>query len=120
MSNSNSDLIYDVDYNRIKSVEVCIYYAFEIELAPSYEPREEYIEPAPKGRDYGSIMINDPNLSKIIVKSANDNEYKYLHFAVDQFLKSKGTDLKSFYGSYYHDGEGLDDEVFELIERDCN
>jgi hypothetical protein len=115
MSNVKSDLLYDVDYDRIKSVEVCFEYAFETELVPSYESQEESIKPATEDQGYGSIVINDPILATMIVRFANDNTYVYLNMLVDQYLKSKGLSLKSFFESYEY-AEDVDEGVFEMIE----
>jgi len=114
MSNQNNDLLYDVNYDLIKSVKVHLEYDFVTSLDPSYETSKESFIPASEDKHLGVITINNPIIASTLVKLANDNNYNpTYYFILDQFLKSKGSSLRSFYDSFYYPP---DEEVYDLID----
>ena len=114
MSNQNNDLLYDVNYDLVKSVKVYLDYDFVTSLKPSYETSKESYLPASEDQEFGIITISNTTIASTLVKLANDNNYNpTYYFILDQFLKSKGSSLRLFYDSFYYPP---DNEVYKLID----
>jgi hypothetical protein len=52
MSNQNNDLLYDVNYDLVKSVKVYLDYDFVTSLKPSYETSKESYLPASEDQEF--------------------------------------------------------------------